>query len=669
VPIQVLPTHLVNKIAAGEVIERPASIVKELVENALDAGATRIDVAVEDGGRKLVSVTDNGGGMRPEDLALAFAPHATSKIATEQDLCDIETMGFRGEALASIASVSHAHVRSTVRRDDGSAEASGYEVQASGETLGPVRPCAAAAGTTVTVRDLFFNTPARRKFLKSANTELGHVSEHLARLALPHPQVAFTLSHNGRTITNLPATESTLQRARDLFGDELADALLPIAARTGPVGVPAALHRGGVPLKIAGLIAAPAAARASARWQYFFLNGRYIRDRLLAHALREAFRGLVDPNRSPVAFIFITLDPREVDVNVHPTKIEVRFRDGQLVYGELLAALRETLNRSDLVAPATLPPTTPAPPRPADSEHRRESIRSALADFFRSAAPPQRRLDFSAPPQPSHPRPAAPGEGLYIPTRQPDAAPGLAPPPTTAPISKAAAGESAAAQPISASSLRLSSASKTVEPTTAVLVEKLTAAATIGPQAIQVHNAYIVAASADGLVIVDQHALHERLIYNDLRRRLAEGHLTGQRMLIPAPLKVTAAEADLVGRFEDLLTRLGFEVAPFGPDTYAVQRFPSLLAGRGVDAGEFLREVLDKLSEDETASPERLLEELLEMLACKAAVKAGQPLSAAEMQTLLARREECEKASACPHGRPTTIKLSLRELEKQFKRI
>jgi DNA mismatch repair protein MutL len=612
---------LVNKIAAGEVIERPASLVKELVENALDAEATRIDVAIEDGGRKLVAVTDNGCGMGPGDLALAFAPHATSKIATEEDLYDIGTMGFRGEALASVASVSHAHIRSTLRKPDGPTATEGYEIEAAGETLGPVRPCPAAAGTTVTVRDLFFNTPARRKFLRTANTELGHVGEQVARLALPHPQVAFTLSHNGRTVTDLPATDSTLQRARDLFGDELADGLLPIAARSGPV-------------KIAGLIAAPAAARSSSRWQYFFLNGRYIRDRTLAHALREAYRGLADPNRWPAALIFITLDPREVDVNVHPTKIEVRFRDGQLVYGELLAALRETLNRSDLTPAAALPPAAP-PREEKDAEQRRESIRSALADFFRSAAPPQPRLDF---------------------------------PPSSYQPEERQSQETFAAEASIAHPGAMGQAEPAIAEAPATTKQPLTVAAALPEWAIQVHNTYIVAACADGLLIVDQHALHERLIYNDLRRRVVEANLASQRMLIPPVLKVTTAEADVLGRSGELLGRVGIEAAPFGPDTWAVQRFPSLLAGRGVNAAAFLRELLDKLTDDEATSSERLLEEVLEMLACKAAVKAGQSLTASEMQALLARREESEQASSCPHGRPTTIKLSLRELEKQFKR-
>ncbi len=329
--IHVLPTVLVNKIAAGEVIERPASIVKELVENALDAGATRIDVALEDGGRRAVAVSDNGSGMAADDLALAFVPHATSKIATDEDLFAIGTMGFRGEALASVAAVSHAHIR-TRRRDSDA----GFQIEASGESVGAVAPCAAAAGTTITIRDLFFNTPGRRKFLKTAGTELGHCTEQIVRLALPHPQVAFTLTHNGKPVQNFPATTSTALRAGDVFGRELADALLPIAARRG---------RG---ISVAGLAAKPQAARSSGNWQYFFLNGRFIRDRLMSHALREAYRGVTDPNRFPVAMIFITIDPAEVDVNVHPTKVEVRFRDSQAVHGELLAALRETLNRANL---------------------------------------------------------------------------------------------------------------------------------------------------------------------------------------------------------------------------------------------------------------------------------------------------------------------------------
>ena len=643
-PIQVLPTLLVNKIAAGEVIERPASIVKELVENSLDAGATRIDIAIEDGGRRLIAVTDNGCGMAMGDVALAFAPHATSKIAAETDLEDISTMGFRGEALASVASVSHAHIRSAVRAADGSAATGGYEVSAAGDTTSQVRPCAAAAGTTVTVRDLFFNTPARRKFLRTANTELGHVSEQLARLALPHPHVAFALSHNGRSIANLPAVDTTGRRAADLFGHELADALLPIITRSGPV-------------KVAGLISAPAAARASARWQYFFLNGRYVRDRILSHALREAYRGLLDPSRSPVALIFLTLDGRDVDVNVHPTKIEVRFRDGQRVYGELLAALRETLSRSDLTPDVELAAGDDQKAA-EDTDAHRSSIRAALADFFRSAGPPQPRLDFPAPAPPGPHVRTGRDEGEYVPAPPGRVEASGSGAPVAAPVSVSAAerGEIDTGAPSSAPVPLPTHAAGPV------------ATEPIAAGAIQIHNAYIVSACPDGLVIVDQHALHERLIYNDLRRRLTEGNLASQRMLIPAPLRVSPGEADSLARHEALLGRLGIEVAPFGPDTVAVQRFPALLADRGAEAGAFVRELLDRLADVETSSGEQVLEELLEMLACKAAVKAGQPLAPAEMQALLDRSAEAEKSSACPHGRPTTVKLTLRELEKQFKR-
>ncbi|HAU38214.1 MAG TPA: DNA mismatch repair endonuclease MutL [Phycisphaerales bacterium] len=610
--IHVLPTHLVNKIAAGEVIERPASVVKELVENALDAGATRIEVAVEDGGARLISVTDDGCGMSADDLALAFVPHATSKISGEDDLFAIATMGFRGEALASVASVSHAHLR-TRRRED----AAGHEIDAAGESVGAVRPCAAAPGTAVTIRDLFFNTPARRKFLRSPATELGHVSEQIARLALPHPHVAFRLCHNGRETLNLPPAETTLQRTRDLFGGELAEALLPVAPRRGAV-------------RVAGLVGAPAAARASGKWQYFFLNGRYIRDRLLSHALREAFRGRLDPSRWPVAMIFLEIDPGEVDVNVHPTKIEVRFRDSQAVYGELLAALKETLNRAELAPDAVLARPA-APPAPSGEDHvdddRRASLRQALADFFKSAPPRQPRLSFPEPtPHRAAPPPVVPDVTSRDQPPAPTAAEVLAPPAAPEPPLPAA-------------------------------------------EAIQLHNSYLVAACDDGLVIVDQHALHERLIYNDLKRRLADrSALTGQRMLLPQPVRVTPAESAALEAHGALLARLGIEVAPFGPGTVAVQQFPTLLAERGVAADAFLRELLDSLSDNENAEPEHMLESLLEMLACKAAVKAGDPLTHDEIVTLLARRDEADKGASCPHGRPTALRLTLRDLEKQFQR-
>jgi len=618
--IRVLPTGLVNKIAAGEVIERPASIVKELLENSLDAGAARIDVAVEDGGRKSICVTDDGAGMSAEDLALVFAPHATSKIANADDLFAISTMGFRGEALASVAAVSHAHVRSSTPGSE-----SGHEVNAAGGEISQVRPCPAGPGTAVTVRDLFYNTPARRKFMRSAGTEFGHICEQLARAAIAHPRVAFRLTHNGRESQNLPAVDSTHQRIAGLFGQELSQALIPIRERKGNV-------------RVAGLIGRPEAARASGKWQYFFLNGRYIRDRLLAHALREAYRGLIDQQRWPTAFVFIEIDPSEVDVNVHPTKIEVRFRNSQEVHGSLLAALRETLNQARLAPAAELAQADQAA-RPADaaadvsseadisSDARRTSLRQALADFFKSAPPPQPRFTF-----PEHQSPH--GHAATA-----------APRPFSPPAERRPTGEWAA------------------PPQAGAPAEGLSAA-----RAIQIHNAYIVTGDEEGLVIIDQHALHERIIYNDLKRRLTEGPLTSQRLLLPETLKVTEAEADRLMGSGELLARLGIQLEPFGPAALAVQRFPAMLAERGVAPGEFIREIADMLAEDETTDSERVLESVLETMACKAAVKAGDALSAAELADLLGRRHEAEKASACPHGRPTTLRLTLKELERQFKR-
>ena len=654
--INILPTHLVNKIAAGEVIERPASVVKELLENAVDAGATRIDVTVEDGGRKLITVADNGCGMDAQDAAKAFLPHATSKIANDDDLFRIDTMGFRGEALASIASISHARLRT--RRGEDQA---GWETEAAGNTVGQVKPAPAAPGTAISVGELFFNTPARRKFMRTANTEMGHVSEQVTRLALPHPHIAFTLTHNGRRTMNLPAVESTRQRISDLFGAELADGLLPVAAARET-------------LTIDGLIAPPAAARGSSKWQYVFLNGRYIRDRLLGHALREAYRGLVDPNRWPVVFAFIQIDPDCVDVNVHPTKIEVRFRDSQAVHAALLGALRDTLNKAALAVPADAGRLGMADGEAlagdGAQDDRQQSLRQALADFFKSAPKPQPKLGFS------DTRPAA---------RQPAAATDTQTRPA-APIRNG--GErmaDAGGEPVAGVATRRGDVSAgqppsdaphfaPADPTVPAISRPLPAPADTGRPLppnrtiFQLDNTYIVAATDEGLIIVDQHALHERMLYNDLKQRLAAGPLVSQRLLLPQTLTVSAAEADLLVEARDLLGALGIAVEPFGPNAVAVQQFPTMLAERGVEAIDFLHGVLDTLADDETADAERLLEGLLEMIACKAAVKAGDPLTAQEMAELLAGRELAEKASACPHGRPTALELTLTDLQKQFKR-
>ncbi|KPK76622.1 MAG: hypothetical protein AMJ79_05950, partial [Phycisphaerae bacterium SM23_30] len=320
-----LPQHLINKIAAGEVVERPASVLKELLENSLDAGALRIAVEVEDGGKKLIRVSDDGAGMTADDLELAVAPHATSKITTEDDLYAIGTFGFRGEALPSIASVSQMEI---VSRCHDTIE--GAKLEISGSKLRPVAPAAAAAGSVVSVSNLFFNTPARRKFLRTTNTEMGHLTEQFTRIALAHTEVHLSLTHNGRNVYELPAGQSLRERIAILFSSELADNLLPIRRQ----------DRG---IEVTGVIAPPRQSRSGSQWQYIFLNGRHIRDRFISHAIREAYRGLLEINRQPIAFIFLQLEPHRVDVNVHPAKTEVRFADSNAIHSQVLAAIRDRL--------------------------------------------------------------------------------------------------------------------------------------------------------------------------------------------------------------------------------------------------------------------------------------------------------------------------------------
>ena len=621
--IRVLTPHLVNKIAAGEVIERPASVVKELVENAIDAGAGQIDVAVAKGGKEAIVVTDDGDGMSEADVALAFVPHATSKLDGEEDLFRIATMGFRGEALASIASISHAAIRTRRRHED-----AGCEIEASGADIGPVRPSAAAPGTTISVRDLFFNTPARRKFLKADMTEFGHINEAITRIAVAHRGVGFSLTHNGRSVRNAPATDSLVQRVGDVFGRDFTEDLLPIAGEGGEVAV-------------SGLIGTPAAGRPSGRWQYFFLNGRYIRDRSLGHALREAYRGLIDPNRQPVALIFLELDPEAVDVNVHPTKVEVRFRESQLVHSHVLAALRRTLQKAEIRPPVRLPGQPSAEDAELPDDDRRQGLRQALAEFFKSQPAPQPHLHFSARGSAATESPAPPPRAAPTPSAWPP------PRPSPEPLAPPEPGLAPLAQP---------------EP-----APLAPAAPAPPPSAMQVHNSYLIVADADGIVIVDQHALHERILYAQLLERITDGPLESQRMLLPATLAVTPAQRGLLAEHAGLLERLGIEVSDFGPETVAVQRFPSFLDRQA--PAEFLADMLDHLAgEDPGLDSEALLAGLLDTMACQAAVKAGDPLTPSEIDALLAQRDRVAKSTACPHGRPTQIRLTLAELAKQFKR-
>ena len=608
--IQRLSTSVVNKIAAGEVIERPASVVKELVENSLDAGARRIDVAIEEGGAQSIRVVDDGCGVPAEELPLALASHATSKITVADDLFRVATLGFRGEALASIAAVSRFRIRSRPR---------GAEAAAVLETVGgeaaPIEPAAGPVGTTIEVRDLFFNTPVRRKFLRTPSTEAGHVSEAVARLALSRPEVGFALVHNGRQVWDLPPT-TLLERIGQLFGSELVGGLLAVEHRDGD-------------LALGGYVANPSHSRPHNRLQYLLLNGRFIRDRSLQHALGEAYRGLLLTGRHPICFLRMDMPPESVDVNVHPTKLEVRFQDGGRVYSHLLAALRTRFLATDLVAVGRLPEgaATPRAAAPLDGPPTgpsAELVRWAQRELHRE----QHAAWDEAPPT------AAPAESrlevhrVELPPAARDAPPR---PPADAP-------------------------------------HRRDAAHGHRPAALQIHNRYLVLETSAGLEIIDQHALHERILYEALRDRVLAGGLETQRLLAPEPVEVSAAEAAAAAEYGDLLRQVGLEVAPFGGETLLVSSYPAMLRRlRPADAVHAVLEPL--LSAGRRPQIRDLIDELLHMMACKAAVKYGDPLTDEEIAALLAQRHLAQDHHHCPHGRPTALVFTREQLDRQFKRI
>ncbi|MHC4168326.1 MAG: DNA mismatch repair endonuclease MutL [Planctomycetota bacterium] len=587
--IVALDQNMINMIAAGEVIERPASVVKELMENSIDAGATRIAVSVEDGGRKLISITDDGRGMDGDDLGRAFDPHTTSKIKSSSDLQSILTLGFRGEALASIASVSQ--VRAVSRTKD-SAGANCIEIDCG--LKGDVSPASGDYGTTIQIRDIFYRLPARRKFLRTANTEMGHISEQFTRIALANDALDLTLTHNGRELHRLLGSQNCRQRISGLFpalslmsSEDLIDA--------------GSSEKG---LEIFALLGKPGISRSNGKFQYVFLNGRFIRDKFISHAIKEAYRGLLEPGRFPVVFLFIRMPHEDYDVNVHPTKTEVRFYNANLVHSQVLGALREKLLGTDLQTEAKLPEIRrgggeSAGPGPA----RDQRIADAMAAFFKEHRPARRQQQISFRP------------------------------PSDAGRDSVSSQES-------------------------VQYDR---------KFLQIHDSFIVAQTDDGFVIVDQHALHESIIYENLCRRVRQSKLQSQKLLIPESFEVSLSWSDAIEMHAELFEKLGIELVPAAPGVMAVQAFPTLLSD--VQPIDFVQDLLDMLDRaDVGIDAERLLDDVLNMAACKAAIKAGQKLTDSEIEQLLADRQDAESASRCPHGRPTTLKFSMTDLEKQFKR-
>jgi DNA mismatch repair protein MutL len=615
--IHQLSASVVNKIAAGEVIERPASVLKELLENSVDAGATRIDVTVEQGGGELIRVADNGCGISPDQLPLAVASHATSKISEADDLFSVHTLGFRGEALASIAEVSRLVLRSRTADSE-----SGAELEIVGGQSRGVAPVGCPQGTTIEVRNLFFNTPVRHKFLRSTQTEMGHTTEALTRLALAHPQVHFTLTHNGRRMHDLPPVDDDRLRIAAFFGQEIADDLIEIASESDGVS-------------LAGFVANPMHSRATGRMQYLFLNGRAIRDRSLQHALGEAYRGLLLTGRQPICFLRLDMPPELVDVNVHPTKQEVRFQDGGRLYSQLLGTLRTKFLTTDLTARGKSTSPWPAASR-EDSDRGGDESNSGVSQLVHWAKEQlgQQSREPSTSPQGS----ASFGGPLQlhridVPPFQPFDGGGS--PSTNHPAQEG---------------------SHVPAPSAAF------------GRALQVHNRYLVQETEAGLEVIDQHALHERILYEQLRDKVLAGALESQRLLVPEPVDLAASEAAAVLDQRELLAQLGVEVEPFGGETVLVSSYPAMLANWR--PAEVLRDLVEKLlAGGKAPEPRDLLDELLHMIACKAAVKFGDRLTPEEIDALLAQRHLAQDSHHCPHGRPTALVFTREDLDRQFKRI
>ncbi len=578
-PIRLLPQHVVDQIAAGEVVERPASVVKELIENSIDAGARRVAVQIEEGGCALIRVSDDGSGIPADELPLALAAHATSKIQDAADLEGVRSLGFRGEALAAIGSVSR------LRLVSGTAATTASSIEVDHGRVSAVSPAARSRGTDIEVRTLFGQVPARRKFMKSPPAEAARITEAVEVVALANPEVAFTLRSGERQVLDLPSRSDWRDRVTDVLGPELRGHLIPFetAAEAEP----------GRGVRVRGLAGRPDTARATSRALRIHVNGRAIVDRSLIHAVREAYRGLLEPSRFPTAILFLDCDPGLVDVTVHPAKSEVRFRQAAFVHRVVHRVLREALAAADLVG--NLPIAASAP------------VNEVRTDWPRIAAPTAAAATTFAP------------RSIATRTQVEEVL--------------------------------------VVEPRPQLPV-------------MQVAGNWIVYGEGEAIVVIDQHALHERLMFEELMVRVERAPLESQQLLVPL---VIDADAGMIERLESLsapLERAGFDIRLGGPHALAVHAVPSLLHSRGVDAGPFIRQLLER---DGAAgavgrSTEAILAEILDTMACKAAVKAGDHLSAEELQTLVTRAGETERSTSCPHGRPTMLRIPIIELERRFGR-
>ena len=619
-PVRQLPETIVNRIAAGEVVERPASVVKELIENALDAGASRIDVLTDGGGRRLIAVTDDGEGMVAADLALAVERHATSKLA-DDDLVSIRTLGFRGEALPSIGAVARLAI--TTRHK---AEPHAWSIAIDAGAKSDVKPAALGEGTRVEVRDLFYATPARLKFLKLDRTEAEAVREVVRRLAMSRPDVAFTLAGEERApvtfAATLPGATGRLTRLGDVLGADFRANAVEVAAEREAV-------------KLEGFAALPTLTRANALGQYLFVNDRPVRDKLLLGAVRAAYADYLPRDRHPLLALFVTIEPRELDVNVHPAKTEVRFRNASLVRALLVHALKTALAREGARAATTGGTSTIAAFRPEYGAYASS----------RSGAPRRGGYDWRrSPARPGDPRRA------FLPGGFAEAAQ------AAFDVGAPAVGGDTALAEISAVS-----AAVLASPTPEAVTHPL------GAACAQVHDTYIVAQTRDGLVIVDQHAAHERIVYEKLKAALERSGVARQILLIPEIVELDEAEVDRLLAHAEELARYGLVLESFGPGAVALRETPALLGE--IDGAGLVRDLAEHLSEwDETLPLERRLMHVAATMACHGSVRAGRRLKIQEMNALLREMEVAPNSGQCNHGRPTYVELKLTDIERLFGR-
>ena len=588
--IKVLPESLINQIAAGEVVERPASVVKELVENSIDAGAKSIVVELKDAGKSFIKIIDDGCGMIPEDLELALQRHATSKIRDEADLWKIKTMGFRGEALASISSVSKMIIRSKTAND-----LAGTEIQSVGGEIKVKQEVGMPSGTQIEVYDLFFNTPARQKYLKQDSTELGHVTSILDMIALAHPELSFKLVHNDKVIFDLARSSDLISRVADIFGKATSEAMLPV-------------FYGGSAFQIDGFIGKPLLSRSTSQHQYFFVNGRPIQHFLLANTIKTAFHSMLMENKKPVFILNIKIDPALIDVNVHPRKTEIRFEDQQSLIKVVYGCVKVALEKNILIPKGF----TESQRYMSDSFPKDEvsSGESELGGFMKFGGSPVKQENFNF------------GMGeVKAETRQ---AEGIQ---------------------------------------TGAVTEKRFDMKPI----VQIFNSYIVAQNESGLVLIDQHAAHERVRFEELISQFENQEKSVQPLLMALQMELSNEEVSLIKENMDIFNGLGFEIEPFGGNTFVIHAVPVFLAKENME--EVIKGVLDDiLNQKNTSKMHGRREEMLTYMSCRSAIKFGQKLSLIEMQALIMQMEKLQRPYTCPHGRPTMVSLTMDELGKMFGR-